>query len=722
MYHAAVIAGLIDQERRRTANAKDPYDRFLGQYHSVEEVDQAIAHFSTKLDGEGRLVDPRKSYTPQERQWVENEKILCTVDFTYWLTRYAWISNDQNINVRFNPTKAQQMVMNVWADLEWRGWAIVMIQLKARQLGVSTLTEMAVLHRALFYPDVNAIVASCDDDKSAKMFLMVERCWEQQPFWLIPDFDQHKVGKYLKLENKSSVSVESGNQMTGIGRGTTPQVVHLSELADFMDAGSLVDDALLHAVHQHSSTFLVLESTAMGFDNWWYKTWEVNERNWPKGTADLCPIFLPWFVGSDIYPTKTWLRQHPIPKDWEPNDKTELHATKAAVYVSTNALLKSVYPPDWTMPQEQQWFYEVKRQTAIEKKRLNKFMSEMPSDPNEAFQSTNIAAVDVEECIRYRDKARARPPLAVLGIRGHTEEIPLKFQPTRREIDPKHPFGKRVLHSYLGSVASTYELLPLKWGGYDEDPHGRLYVWEEPQDGCEYGIGVDMGDGVGQDRSVIEVVKRISMHEPWVQVAEFASPYMNSLDFWPIVQAVAIYYSVFFFGQKRQPKIVIECRGNGETVQLKLKLHGWSNFHQWLKYDTKKIEPAKAHHLGFFTNSWSRRMIIDKVLHVFNNEDIDLRSPWICDEFKRLERDEFKQQFKADAGGHDDRIMALAFVLWSLDALSLNIRSRRRFEDRDDDGDPVYTDAQSRDTGAAPIARGGLMPRARPLVAARARL
>jgi hypothetical protein len=534
------------------------------------------------------------------------------------------------------------------------------------------------------------------------MARMMEACLEEQPWWLVPGITTHKIGRAIGFENHSFISVESGNQLSGIARGNTPQCAHISELAEFFDASNLIDASLLHAVHPHAQTFVVLESTAMGFDNWWYDKWRSSVRNWQKGTAKLCPIFLPWFVGRDIYPTETWLRMHPIPKGWGPNEKTERHAEKCAVYVATNPRLHAVYGDGWVMPIEQQWYYEVSYQEAVDEKRLPKFLSEMPSDPDEAFQSTNIAAVELENLIPHRDRALARKPLVVYGILGDPSEIPIRHQPSKRQMDRKSGARPVVLTTWLGATVSTYELIPLRFESYDEDPHGRLYVWEAPQDNEEYGVGVDMGDGVGQDRSVVEVVKRISVWEPWKQVAEFATPYMNSFDFWPVVQAILMLYTVKRNGSIRQPKIVIEIRGNGETVQLELKKRGWTNFHLWTRYDTKKIEPSKAHHLGILTNAWFRRMMMDKILSIFNNQEIDLGSPWLVEEFRRLERDEAKQQFRADGGGHDDRVMALGFPLWSLDILNVHVRSRRRVDlaSVESADEPTYTDSLSvaRDT------------------------
>lgn len=701
MYDVAFTQTQIDAEIAHTAAEPDPARRFLGIRHSIEEAQLFIDHMNSLLDDNGR---PKRKLTAKEQQWVKNERVLSMLDFEYWASRYGRIVNDSNVMVPFVPRIAQRMVINVWAELERLGWAIMMIQLKARQLGVTTLTELAILHRNLFYPDLKSVVASCDEDKSKLMARMIEACLEEQPWWLVPDFASHKIGRYLEFTNHSLISVESGNQMSGIAMGNTPQCAHISELSDFFDASLLIDASLLHAVHPHAQTFVVLESTAKGFDNWWYKKWTSSVRNWQKGTAKLCPIFLPWFVGRDIYPTDTWVRMHPIPRGWIPSEKTEKHAEKAAIYVKTNDRLHTVFGDGWTLPRVQQWFYEVSYQEAVEEKRLPTFLSEMPADPDEAFQSTNIAAVDLEDLLPHRDRALAREPVVVFGITGDTNEIPVRHQPSRRMFDPKATIAPVTVRTLLGPTISEYTLYPLRFESYDEDPHGRLYVWEWPKDNETYAIGVDMGDGVGQDRSVIQVVKKISVWDPWKQVAEFATPFMNSFDFWPIVQAVLLLYSVRRGESIRQPRIVIEIRGNGENVQLELKKRGWTNFHQWTRYDGKKIDPSKAHVLGILTNPWFRRMMMDKILSIFNNQEIDLGSPWLIEEFRRLERDEYKQQFRADGGGHDDRVMALGFCLWSLDILELHVRSRRRVDQADLEAsdEPTYTDRQSFAGGGLP--------------------
>lgn len=689
MYDPAVTRRRIERRIAATADHPDPAQRFHAVYHSPSEVDSLIDELDRLVvQDEHSTIRLKRPLDSNEQAWVNNERTLCTLDADYWMSRYAWINDDTNTQIRFTPRKAQRVILNVWGQLEADVFAIMMQLLKARQLGGSTVVELESLRRILFFPDTNGVVGSCDDEKSQLMFKMVERCWERQPWWLVPAHTSHKIGRYFELENGSSITVQSGKSTSGIARGYTPQIVHISELASFFDPRKLIDASLLHAVHPHAGTFLVLESTAEGLNNWWHKKWKSSVKGWANGTGRLCPLFLPWFLGEDIYPTATWLRMHPVPSGWAPSEKTETHAKKCALYARTNDRLVRIYGPRWEMPRHQQWFYECQYEEAAEEGRLSSFLTEMPSDPEEAFQSTNFAAVDVEDITRHATAAQERPPYGVFGVVGDPDEIPQKFWPQRRWIDRERKPLRIAAPLPLGSA---YEFVPLKFQSYDENPLGRLYIFDPPRDGEEYGIGVDMGDGIGQDRSVCSVIKKYALDTPWVQAAEFASDYMNSLDFWPIVQAIASYYTVYRHGRLKQPKLVIECKANGEMVQLELKKRGWTNFHLWVRYDTRRIEPAKAHHIGVLTTGYFRRMMMDKILHVVKNFDIDVRSPWLVEEFRSLERDEERQQIRADAGGYDDRVMAMGFPLISLDALAPP-RHRPGRVVREDLEEAAYTD------------------------------
>jgi len=661
--------------------------------HSIPEVKEQTTRLNELLGDDGRMV---RALSSKEQEWILNESLMCRFDFKYWATRYAWIKHYSEPRIiRFEPNIAQNICIDIWAMLEERGSAIAIQQLKARQLGVSTLTELAVAHRVQFYKHVNAVVGSSDPQKSFKMAQMMERCWENQPWWMMPRQTKYESGRLIEFGDlKSVVSIQHGSQFAGISRGDTPTVAHLSELADFINPEELVDASLLKAMHSSPWMFLILESTAKGRQNWWHDTWNYSKQYFSSGMARLFPMFLPWFIGSDIYPDETWLHDHPVPREFQPSQLTQHHAERAAAAVEADPLLQRYLGEGWKMPLSQMWWWEVTRHEHAAKKELPQFYSETPVDDMEAFQSTNVSAFDSDTLTAYRENTKN--PLGVFGFVGRGDQVPYRLQPDRREIDPNLP--PITIRARWNPSIEPFEcqLVPLKFTGYaNTDYNGKLFLWEMPEENELYGIGVDTGDGIGLDRSVLEVVRKGNLERADAQVAEFASPYVNAFDLWPICMAVGTLFSPRFDGELRQAKMVIDCLKNGESTQWELRKHGWSNFHLWVRLDNKKVNQAQAHKLGWFANSWARAMMMDYAIKALRDDYIDINSPWFVDEMADLERDEFRQSLKAVHGGHDDRFTALGQVFISLHIMEIRGRMTSSFQQRlaiKESGalDPVY--------------------------------
>ena len=660
MYDRSVVSQRLERASKRLGFDLEP--------HALPTCRSAVDNLNKLVDDQGNIRRPLK---PDEIKWIRNERAVCQCDFLYWITRYAYIKDWTDRPVLFKPNIAQEIKLDIWAMLEREGRAISEMDEKARQLGVTTLTELAVAHRVQFYPYVNAVVGSADPDKSLKMSGIMEFCWKMQPWWILPKVTKYNSGELIEFgEQNSGVSIQHGSQFTGIARGSTPTVAHLSELVDFKKPEQLVDASLLRAMHESPFLFLVLESTAHGRHNWWHRTWEYSKENWASGRARLFPVFLPWFVGRDLYPTNTWIHSRPIPKDWKPMGLTIAHAERAKNYVKASPILRKHIGENWTMPLDQMWFWEVTRAEYEAKNELAEFYSEMPADDQEAFQSLHNSVFSTDVIQIYRE--RSRDPETVFGIIGPESEIPLRMQPDRREINPNLPPLTIRCRWNPTKPVHEYQLLPLRFEGYSTyDPMGKLIVWEFPEDEQEYGVGVDTADGIGLDRSVVEVLRKGTSARDDAQVAEFASPYVNAFDLWPICLAVGTLYSTKRAGQLKQAKMVIECNRNGESTQFELRKRGWANFHQWMRYDAKRLRQSAAQKIGWFTTEWSREMMMDYLIKMLRDGWVDIFSPWFVSEMADLEREMGKQKIRAAYGGHDDRIMALGIVLFSLHVMEL---------------------------------------------------
>jgi hypothetical protein len=441
--------------------------------------------------------------------------------------------------------------------------------------------------------------------------------------------------------------------------------VHNSEVASFLNPAELIDASLMGAFHESADRFMVLESTAEGNTGWWFDTWEHAKETWPRTL--LRPIFLPWFVGNDLYPTAAQMRRNPIPENWEPAKLTLLHKQKAELYVRTNKDLRKYLGKSWTMPLEQMWWWECERENYQRKKELNLFLQEYPADDEEAFQSTNISAFDIDLISQLRDETRSVAPKAVFSITGGS--VSPRLMADNRDVD--HDMAKDytipiTAHWNPVVLPIHFELIPLKFRSYQEDPLGRMYVWEFPKKNTQYVIGVDTSDGIGQDRAVIQVIRLRNAFDPLdydEQVAEFASDNVNSRDLWPLCLAIATWYTTPINGKITQLRQVIECNGNGESVQYELQKLGWWNFHPWEHYDNRSL--VRSNKIGWYTNARTRQMAVDTLISSLRDGWLRIHSPWFVKEMQTFERNEGRQSLRAAYGAHDDRLMPLSFAMCS---------------------------------------------------------
>lgn len=674
MFHPRIIENTLEQWSRQPGN-------FTPEYHTLLEAERITAHFNSliEIDENGALRslrNPEKNWRetldPEEMRVIRNERILCRADFGYFVSRYGWIKNEEDRVVRMNPWISQQIFLSILAEMQADQLALMLIILKARQLGLSRVISLILLHSVVFSAHTNAFLASSTEDKTGLLFDMLDFVLERLPFWMRPGEKFRRENKFLELVNGSALTLQHGQQTTGIARGTTPTKAHISELAEFDEfkVSDLIDSALLRAMHDSPQTFLALESTARGMNNWWHDKWKSAKAGWPERRSRLRPLFLPWFVGG-LYPKDHWLRAHPVPADYSSRmlPWAAAHAAGAELYVSKTDYLYTRLGRDWKMPLEQIWYYECERDAAIRERRLNKFLQELPANDDEAFQSTSISVFDNETLVFYRDNAHQQDLAGVYGLIGPAEVVNPRLQPSELLRDPNHP-SITVSCDRVTSYPLQLELVPLRFQGWSlESGTDKIYIWEMPIDGETYGVGMDTSDGIEKDRTVLEGLKKGSVNGPTKQVFEYASGRMNALDSWPFALAMGTLYTVpDANGISQQPRMAIECKGHGDMAQNLLRQMGWTNFHPWNDKQIDNRRPRLDHFnkIGVYTTSWFRDGMIELIVKMLRDGDIEICSPFFVQEMASLQGDQFVQSLKAGYGGFDDRIMSMGFILVSM--------------------------------------------------------
>jgi hypothetical protein len=670
---------------------------FTPEYHSVSDV----AAFEDYLRHENKYhyndigkPDATQNLDAFDRAWMLNEQVLCLCDAHYWLTRYCWLIDESGDVVRFEFRMAQKILFDIIADLEERDSAIEIMVLKARQLGITSLVQPLIGHRIFFGYGVNAIAGSADQQKTQIMASKMLLSYDEMPIWLRPEATRRvesAQGMLVFGRTLSGISFQHGAQMSGIARGTTPTIFHLSEVASFTNPKVQIESSLFKCVHASPKVFGVLESTGEGDKGWWPDKWRSSKKDWPL--TRLCPLFLPWFCGIGLYPTPTWLHMRPVPPDWQPNKDTRLHAAKCKLYVQSQPLLSKHLGQPWSLPREQQWWWEVTHEEAKQDDTEAVFLQELAGDDEEALQRSSISVFG-HEIINILDQQRERN-YEIYGLAGQSIE-------DAHQVDPQYYDYSReripVKYSSTKGTSYRWELIPLRRlstirENDPEDADRVLFIFHPPQPGVNYSIGVDTSEGKGEDSTVISVWALGYKGEPDVQCAEFASPFVNHVEAFSFILCLAAHYGRFMeqgVTRWKEPYVSIEqVAAVGDTAQTQMGLMGYSNFHRMTRYDStiKKIIRQKktSGKRGWFTFSWSRPLLTTNFVHASQNGWADVNSPWLLEEMKHFEvhvTKTGKEKLEHEEGTHDDRIFAAAMAVFCPhDIETLASRSTKRLDE-----------------------------------------
>lgn len=222
-----------------------------------------------------------------------------------------------------------------------------------------------------------------------------------------------------------------------------------------------------------------------------------------------------------------------------------------------------------------------------------------------------------------------------------------------------------------------------------------LSIWEPPRrhGARRYVLGVDVSDGLGQDRSVIQVLRMGTIEEPTEQVAEYASDEMLPAGLAYVVQAIGQYYRD---EDDIEAMAAIETNSHGLTTQDTLQLHlGYGNFYRWEYLDAADPQGRYSTKVGWYTTPRTRSALLTKLRDavctvdaITGLPDLVTHSPYLHDEFKDFQTEGAVWEAAAAKGANDDRVMALAigyyvsFRMQAGESEPLDDRRRRRNEQR----------------------------------------
>jgi len=227
------------------------------------------------------------------------------------------------------------------------------IILKARQMGLSTYACGRVYWKSYLHPFNKSVVMAHDSATSDALFAMSRNIIQNM---------REEFKPVLKKSNAKEIGFEhndSGYRLytagsPEAGRGTTPTIAHLSEVA-FWTHDAKILAGLFQGISQADGTEVILESTANGVGNEFHRLW----KGAVAGENEYVPIFVPWFLMPEYQRTVL-----------EPEEFSETVTEEEEELQEKHGLsIEQLY-----------W-----RRLKIAEGGLDKFRQEYPATANEAF-------------------------------------------------------------------------------------------------------------------------------------------------------------------------------------------------------------------------------------------------------------------------------------------------------------------------------------------------
>ena len=217
------------------------------------------------------------------KEIIKQEYLKCVQDPIHFMRKYCTIQHPKKGKVKFDLYPFQERCLTDFKDNRYN------IILKARQLGISTLSAGYSLWMMLFHNDKNILVIATGKDTAKNLVTKVRVMYENLPQWL-------KTG--TEEINKLSIRFTNGSQIKAIASNESAGRSEALSLL-IIDEAAFVDkiDEIWTAAQQTLTTGgqCIALSTPNGVGNWFHRTWVESEEG--RGMFNF--IKLHWTVHPD---------------------------------------------------------------------------------------------------------------------------------------------------------------------------------------------------------------------------------------------------------------------------------------------------------------------------------------------------------------------------------------------------------------------------------------
>ena len=218
------------------------------------------------------------------KQEAMKEIVRCGKNPAYFINTYAKISHPMHGLIPFHLYDFQENLLDSFEDHRFN------VILKARQLGISTITAAYVAWMMMFHREKNVLVIATKFSTAANLVKKVKAIIKFLPQWLrISNVD---------IDNRTNFVLSNGSQIKAsstsgdAGRSEALSLLVIDEAAHVEGL-----DELWMGLYPTLSTGgrCIALSTPNGVGNWFHKIYVESENN----SNDFFPTKLPWDVHPD---------------------------------------------------------------------------------------------------------------------------------------------------------------------------------------------------------------------------------------------------------------------------------------------------------------------------------------------------------------------------------------------------------------------------------------
>jgi len=414
-----------------------------------------------------------------------------------------------------------------------------------------------------------------------------------------------------------------------------------SETADWEDtaAKQIIEGDLAYALAEGPETFAFIETTAKGEGRYFHRLWQKAEEL--GDDSEWYPFFVPWFfernrkvidlghnfriedpelkIREKVF--QQWLCCAECGKFREAVDSRGVQLEGDSCPVCLTGKLEPYRLTDNQLG----WIAIKRKNSSKDLETLKEYHQELPTTAAEAFVLEGVQVFPIDALQFAEDCIETHKPIA----KGFMDNTGV-FHGVSYENGGRCP-------SRECDVDHQYDDMPLT-------------VWEYPQPGCSYTIGVDVanGDGGQGDYSVAFVNKVSDGFGPDEHVATMRS---NEID------PISFAFPTAFLGMWYNEALMsIECNKFDTCFSYVRNQMQYPNLYRWKHVDSTNPNSNKW---GWWTNQTSRPRLYQTAIKLLKSKLWVVKSPNILREMKHFQKDDYEdRRVEHSLGEYDDELIA----------------------------------------------------------------